>query len=164
MEEHDDWKLGDEGEPTPCPHCGKRNRAGLTYCIICGSPLGEDLESDPGSLRSLGEMMGGKPRTRRVHRRHSLRGWTIAAARRGPETEIAAQKKQPQHCQVVTFPRIAGPDQGCQGRDLPRLRLRHLRPRDRRLTSTSATPAACASTLHGRRRHDPHRRHHEVHD
>src|SRR5688572_22321024 len=80
MEEHDDWKLGDEPEPTTCPHCGKKNRAGLNYCAICGSPLADDLAPDPGSLRTLGEAMGGsRPPTRRVPRQHSLRAWTIAA-------------------------------------------------------------------------------------
>ncbi len=80
MEEHDDWKLGDEAEPTTCPHCGKKNRAGLSYCAICGSALADDLEADPGSLRTLGEAMGGRrPPTRRAPRRHSLRAWTIAA-------------------------------------------------------------------------------------
>lgn len=80
MEEHDDWKLGDEGEAIACPRCGKRNRAGLTYCAICGNALGGDLEADPGSLRTLGEAMGGKPRAQRMAPRHSLRGWSIAAA------------------------------------------------------------------------------------
>ncbi len=81
MEEHDDWKLGDEGEVPACPSCGKRNRAGLTYCVICGSPLGDALEADPGALRTIGEAMGGKrPPARRAAPRHSLRAWSIAAA------------------------------------------------------------------------------------
>ena len=79
MEERDDWKLGDEGEPTTCPHCGKSNRAGLTYCAICGSPLADALETDPGSLRDLGEAMGRRPRPRRTPAAHSLRSWTISA-------------------------------------------------------------------------------------
>jgi len=80
MEEHDDWKLGDEGEPLTCPRCGKRNRAGLSYCTICGSPLVEgDLSSDhPGSLRTISEAMGARRMPRRA-RSHSLRAWTIAA-------------------------------------------------------------------------------------
>lgn len=78
MEEQDDWKLGDEGEPAPCPRCGKPTRAGLSYCAICGSPLADDLPTDPESLRTLGEAMGGRG-VRRPVRRHSLRGWSIAA-------------------------------------------------------------------------------------
>lgn len=79
MEERDDWKLGDEGEPVTCPHCGKSNRAGLSYCTICGSPFADALEPDPGSLRELGEAMGRRPRTRRAAPQHSLRAWTISA-------------------------------------------------------------------------------------
>src|SRR5436190_20675826 len=79
MEEHDDWKLGDEGEPVTCSRCGKRNRAGLSYCTICGSPLADgDLASDPGSLRTISEAMGVR-RTPRRARNHPLRAWTIAA-------------------------------------------------------------------------------------
>jgi hypothetical protein len=80
MEERDDWKLGDDGEPVTCPHCGKSNRAGLAYCTICGTPFAEALEADPGSLRGLGEAMGGRPRPRRAAPQHSLRAWTISAA------------------------------------------------------------------------------------
>jgi len=79
MEERDDWKLGDEGEPVTCPHCGKSNRAGLSYCTICGSPFADALEADPESLRDLGEAMGRRPRTRRAPPQHSLRAWTISA-------------------------------------------------------------------------------------
>jgi hypothetical protein len=75
MEEHDDWKLGDEDTLT-CPGCGKRNRPGLTYCIICGHALVDELEADSDSLRSLGEAMG---RRRPPRRRGSLRAWSIAA-------------------------------------------------------------------------------------
>lgn len=79
MEEHDDWKLGDEGEPTVCPRCGKSNRVGLSYCAICGSPLtDEPLQADPETLRNLGEAMGSRRRPR-TPRRHSLRAWAIAA-------------------------------------------------------------------------------------
>ena len=78
MEEHDDWKLGDEGEATPCERCGKRNRAGLTHCVICGTRLGDELEADPGSLRTIGEAMGGERRGRRgAPPRRSLRAWAI---------------------------------------------------------------------------------------
>lgn len=79
MEERDDWKLGDEGDPVTCPHCGKSNRAGLTYCAICGSALRDALEADPEALRDLGEAMGRRPRTRRALPQHSLRAWTISA-------------------------------------------------------------------------------------
>jgi hypothetical protein len=79
MEEHDDWKLGDDGEPVRCPRCGKPNRAGLAYCIICGNALADGLETDPGSLRTIGEAMGGR-RVRKVPKGgRSLRAWTIAA-------------------------------------------------------------------------------------
>jgi hypothetical protein len=80
MEEHDDWKLGDEGEITSCARCGKRNRVGLTHCVICGSTLGDELETDPGSLRTLGEAMGGERRVRRAPPRNSWRAWFITAA------------------------------------------------------------------------------------
>ncbi|MCC6764461.1 MAG: hypothetical protein IT293_07330 [Deltaproteobacteria bacterium] len=80
MEERDDWKLGDDGEPVACPRCGKPNRGGLSYCTICGSPLaGEDLAADPETFRTLGEAMGGR-RPRQARRARSLRAWTIAAA------------------------------------------------------------------------------------
>jgi len=80
MEEHDDWKLGDEGEATPCERCGKRNRAGLTHCVICGTRLGDELEADPGSLRTIGAAMGGERRGRRgAPPRRSLRAWSISA-------------------------------------------------------------------------------------
>jgi len=80
MEEHDNWKLGDEGEATPCERCGKRNRAGLTHCVICGTRLGDELEADPGSLRTIGAAMGGERRGRRgAPPRRSLRAWSISA-------------------------------------------------------------------------------------
>lgn len=79
MEERDDWKLGDEGDPVTCPRCGKSNRAGLSYCAICGSPFTDALEADPGALRDLGQAMGRRPRTRRAAPQHSLRAWTISA-------------------------------------------------------------------------------------
>lgn len=79
MEEHDDWKLGDEAEPVRCPGCGKANRAGLSYCTICGTALGgAEPTIDPGSLRTIGEAMGAR-RMPRQARRHPLRAWTIAA-------------------------------------------------------------------------------------
>src|SRR5947207_2610626 len=78
MEEHDDWKLGDEGEPVRCPRCGKPNRAGLSYCTICGNALVDEIETDPGSLRTIGEAMGGR-RIRKAPERRPLRAWTIAA-------------------------------------------------------------------------------------
>lgn len=79
MEEHDDWKLGDEGEASACPRCGKPNRAGLSYCAICGSPLAEEeLRADTETLRTLGEAIGG-PRRPRTARKHPLRAWTVAA-------------------------------------------------------------------------------------
>ncbi len=78
MEDHDDWKLGDESDPVSCPRCGKRNRAGLSYCTICGSPFAEEREEDPGSLRTIGEAMGAR-RKRRGPERRPLRAWTIAA-------------------------------------------------------------------------------------
>jgi hypothetical protein len=81
MEDHDDWRLGDEGESGTCPRCGKRNRPGLSSCTICGTRLGSDLETDPGSLRAIGETMG-RPRPNgrgRGRGRHSLRAWTISA-------------------------------------------------------------------------------------
>jgi hypothetical protein len=77
MEEHDDWKLGDEGEATPCERCGKRNRAGLTHCVICGTRLGDELEADPGSLRTIGEAMGRERRA--ASPRRSWRAWSISA-------------------------------------------------------------------------------------
>ncbi len=79
MEEHDDWKLGDDGEPVRCPRCGKPNRAGLAYCTICGNALADELETDPGSLRTIGEAMGGAPGTQGPEGSRSLRAWTIAA-------------------------------------------------------------------------------------
>lgn len=81
MQEHDDWKLGDDAEPVTCPRCGKRNRAGLGYCVICGSPLSEDAlgGGDPDAFRTLGEAMGGR-RPRRGRPEHSLRAWSFAAA------------------------------------------------------------------------------------
>ncbi len=78
MEDHDDWKLGDEGDGITCPRCGKPNRPGLSHCVICGSALGDDLAGDADTLRTLGEAMGGRRTARRV-RCHSLRAWTIAA-------------------------------------------------------------------------------------
>lgn len=77
MEEHDDWELGDEADPIPCPRCGKPNRPGLHYCAICGSPLADEREGDSGSLRGLGEAMGGR-RTYREPERHPLRAWVVA--------------------------------------------------------------------------------------
>lgn len=79
MEEHDDWKLGDEGEATVCPGCGKRNRAGLKDCIICGRSLVDEPESGPDALRTIGEAMGSRPpRARQAPPRRSLRAWSIA--------------------------------------------------------------------------------------
>jgi len=80
MEDHDDWKLGDEAEPVACPRCGKPNRPGLSHCTICGSPLVEELSGDSETFRTLGEAMGGSRRPRREPRRRSLRAWTIAVA------------------------------------------------------------------------------------
>jgi outer membrane biosynthesis protein TonB len=80
MEEHDDWKLGDDGgDPTVCPGCGKRNRPGLKHCIICGRSLVDELEADPEALRTIGEVMGRAPRARRPRRGPALRAWSIAA-------------------------------------------------------------------------------------
>ena len=80
MEEHDDWKLGDDAEPVACPRCGKPNRAGLSYCTICGSPLIQDeLGADPETFRTLGEAMaGGRPRRGRSG--PSLRALVLAAS------------------------------------------------------------------------------------
>ena len=78
MEDHDDWKLGDDGDATVCPGCGKRNRAGLKYCVICGRSLVDELETDPEPFRTIGEAMGRAPRPRQSSRRPSLRGWSIA--------------------------------------------------------------------------------------
>ncbi len=80
MEEHDDWKLGDEGDDGACARCGKRNRPGLSHCVICGSRLSDELESAPESLRTIGETMG-RPRRGTGPRkpRSSLRAWTVAA-------------------------------------------------------------------------------------
>ena len=81
MEEHDDWKLGDEAEPTVCPACGKRNRAGLKDCIICGRSLADELETGPEALRTIGEAMGSRPsRARQPRSRRPLRAWSIALA------------------------------------------------------------------------------------
>ncbi len=81
MEEHDDWKLGDEGDPTVCPGCGKRNRAGLKDCIICGRSLVDDDETGSDALRTIGEAMGGRAsRARQPPPRRSLRAWSIALA------------------------------------------------------------------------------------
>lgn len=81
MEEHDDdWKLGDDGDATICPGCGKRNRPGLKYCIICGRSLVDELE-DPGpeAFRTIGEAMGRAQRPRPAQRRPPLRAWSVAA-------------------------------------------------------------------------------------
>jgi len=79
MEEHDDWKLGDEGEPTVCPGCGKRNRAGLRDCIICGRALVDEPETGPEALRTIGEAMGSRPsRARQPPPRRPLRAWSLA--------------------------------------------------------------------------------------
>lgn len=80
MEEHDDWKLGDEGEATVCPGCGKRNRAGLKDCIICGRSLVDEPETGPAALRTIGEAMGSRPPRVQAPPRRSLRAWSIAVA------------------------------------------------------------------------------------
>lgn len=79
MEDRDDWKLGDEGEPVRCPRCGKPNRSGLSYCTICGNALAEGIETDPEALRTIGEAMGGG-RPRRAPEDGSHRAWIGAIA------------------------------------------------------------------------------------
>jgi hypothetical protein len=76
MEDHDDWKLGDDGDATVCPGCGKRNRPGLKYCVICGRALVDELETDPEAFRTIGEAMGRTPRPR--PRGPALRAWSVA--------------------------------------------------------------------------------------
>ena len=77
MADEEEWRFGDESSSTDCRVCGKANRAGQVHCAYCGTRLG--AETDPDSLRTIGEAMaGGRPGGRRRRREHPWM-WPAAA-------------------------------------------------------------------------------------